>query len=179
MPAPEAPLQDDGGLTPVSAGWFVVNVAAARGVSHPTAGAYVPFDNREQPFPHYGINIHILQPGEPNALYHEESTQEDFLVLHGECLAIIEGEQRRLRRWDFVHCPPGTRHVFVGAGDGPCAILMTGARQEGATVHYPVEPLAEPYGATVPEPTDDPREAYAAAGWSREFTPGRLPWPPS
>ena len=67
--------------------------------------------------------MQILQPGQPNCLYHSEPVQEDFLVLHGECLVILEGEERRLRQWDFVHCPPGAEHVFVGAGDGPCAVL--------------------------------------------------------
>jgi len=156
--------------------WFVVNVADAPALRHDLAGAFVPFESREQRFPDFGINIHVLRPGEPNAKYHAESVQEDFLVLSGECLAIVEGEERRLRAWDFLHCPAGTAHVLVGAGDGPCAVLMVGARREGATVHYPVSELAARHGASVPEATDDPRQAYA--DWSGEFVPTKLDWPP-
>ena len=123
-------------------------------------GTFVPFESRDERFPDYGINIHVLQPGEPNGSYHRESVQEDFLVLAGECLGIIDGAEHRFRAWDFVHCPAGTDHIFVGAGDGPCAILMVGTRRDDATIHYPVDELAARHGASVTEPTDDPREAY-------------------
>jgi uncharacterized cupin superfamily protein len=159
------------------AGWFVVNVAEARAVAVEGSGAYVPFEPQGERFPDYGINIQVLPPGEPNAMYHSESVQEDFLVLSGECLAIVEDEEIRLRAWDFVHCPPGTSHVFVGAGDGPCAILMVGARGEGATVHYPVSAVAASHGASVRTPTDSPGEAYA--DWPDEYTETRLDWPPA
>ena len=123
-------------------GWFVVNVAAAKAFRHEHAGSYVPFEDPEERFPDYGINVHLLEPGQPNAKYHAESVQEDFLVLSGECVAILDGEERRLEAWDFVHCPAGTEHVFVGAGQGPCAILMVGARRPDPTIHYPVNELA-------------------------------------
>ena len=100
--------------------------------------------------------------------------REDFLVLSGECLVIIDNEERRLRTWDFVHCPPGTDHVFVGAGDGPCAILMIGARGDYG-IHYPVNTRAGAHGASVTTPTDTPAEAYA--DWPGEFTPTQLEWP--
>ena len=156
--------------------WFVVNVATAKAFKHEHAGSYVPFEDPEERFPDYGINIHLLEPGQPNAKYHAESVQEDFLVLSGECVAILDGDERRLEAWDFVHCPAGTEHVFVGAGQGPCAILMVGARRPDATVHYPVNELAARYGASTAEPTSKPEEAYA--DWSSELTPARLPWPP-
>jgi uncharacterized cupin superfamily protein len=156
--------------------WFVVNVADAPAKAHPTAGTYVPFESREHRFTDFGINIHVLRPGEPNAKYHRESVQEDFLVLHGQCLAIIEGEEHRLKAWDFVHCGPGTAHVFVGAGDEPCAILMVGTRRDDATVEYPPEPLARRFGADVRETTDDARAAYA--DWADTFEETRLDWPP-
>ena len=101
---------------------------------------------------------------------------EDFLVLHGECIAIIEEEERPLRQWDFVHCPPGTRHVFVGAGDGPCAILMIGARDREDETVYPASEVAARYGASAAETTTSGREAY------RDFPPhtrGRFTWPPA
>jgi uncharacterized cupin superfamily protein len=88
-------------------------------------------------FPELGIKIAVLEPGEPSGLYHSDSAQEDFLVLQGECVARIEGEERLLRQWDFLHCAAGTRHGFVGAGDGPCALLMVGARTTGRTFDYP------------------------------------------
>lgn len=158
------------------ADWFIVNVADAPALRHEQAGRYVPFESPEARFPEIGVNIHVLQPGEPNAKYHAEEAQEDFLVLSGECLVIIDGQERTLRAWDFVHCPPGTEHVFVGAGNGPCAILMIGARGPDKGVHYPVNETAARYGASVTEPTSSPAEAYS--DWSSEFTPTRLDWPP-
>jgi uncharacterized cupin superfamily protein len=158
------------------ADWFVLNVADAPAKRHPLAGAFVPFETPDQRFEDFGINIHVLEPGEPNAKYHSEGVQEDFLVLHGECIAIIEGAEHPLRAWDFVHCPAGTAHVFVGAGDGPCAILMVGTRREDAPVHYPVEAAAAAYGASVPAATDSPAEAYA--DWGGDFEDTRLDWPP-
>ena len=127
------------------------------------------------PWADTGVNVQILQPGEPNCRYHSEPVQEDFLVLHGECVAIIEGEEHPLRRWDFFHCPPGVEHVFVGAGDGPCAILMIGSRRLDRA-HYPVNEVAAIYDASVSQVTDDPAEAYA--DWRREpWQPAENPWP--
>jgi uncharacterized cupin superfamily protein len=157
--------------------WFVVNVADAPAVGNEVCGAWAAFENPEDPFPDFGINIHVLQPGQPNSKYHSESVQEDFLVLAGECLAIVEGEERRLRAWDFLHCPAGTAHVFVGAGDGPCAILMVGARRPGGTAHYPVNGLAGRYGASAAQATSSSAEAYA--DWREDITPTPLPWAPS
>jgi uncharacterized cupin superfamily protein len=88
----------------------------------------------EEAFPELGINICVLRPGEPSCMYHEEEAQEDFLVLSGECLLVVEGDGRQLRAWDFFHCPPGTAHVLVGAGSGPCLVLAVGARHEGRAI---------------------------------------------
>jgi uncharacterized cupin superfamily protein len=155
--------------------WFVVNVADASAFRHERGGSFVRLESPDARFPETGINIRVLQPGEPNAKYHSESVQEDFLVLAGECLAILDGEERRLRPWDFVHCEPGTAHVFVGAGDGPCAILMVGARREGKTLHYPANDVAGRYGASAPKTTSSPDEAYA--DWPGEFVPITIAWP--
>ncbi len=157
------------------AGWFIVNVADAPAFAHPKRSTSVRFERPDDPFRDFGINIQVLQPNQPNCRYHWESPQEAFLVLHGECIAIIEGEEHRLRQWDFFHCPGGTAHVFVGAGDGPCAVLMVGARDPNERVHYPVNGLAARYDASVKGPTDSPDEAYA--DWGREFTETRLRWP--
>lgn len=157
---------------------FIVNVADAESRAYPGAGEYVRFESDEARFEEFGINIHVLAPGEPNAKYHSENNQEDFLVLSGECLVILDGVEHQLRAWDFVHCPPGTAHVMVGAGQGPCAILMVGSRKgDDEQVTYPVNELAAKYGASVTGETHSPEEAYA--DWSADYTDGKLDWPPT
>lgn len=157
--------------------WFVVNVADSPAFHHPQGGWGTRFEDPGSGFEQVGINIRVLEPGQPNGKYHSERAQEDFLVLGGACIAIIGGEERALKQWDFVHCPPGTEHIFVGAGEGPCTLLMVGARLDDHGLHYPVNELAAAYGASAAESTSDARAAYA--DWSRELTPGKLPWPPA
>src|SRR5438034_9256005 len=176
---PEAPLETtDSGLVPKGEGWFVVNATEARWVEHDAFGSGTTFEGDPE-FAQLGINIGVLSPGQPACLYHRETAQEDFLVLSGECLLLVEGEERPLKQWDFVHCPPGTDHVFVGAGEGPCAILMTGARSADEKIVYLVSELALRHGAGVEIETPSPDEAYAdfgppvaghPAGWET------LPW---
>jgi uncharacterized cupin superfamily protein len=177
---PEARLEDFGsGLAPASDGWFVVNVADAEWWTSSTFGSGVGFETREVSFPQLGINIAVLGPGQSNCLYHSESQQEDFLVLSGEGKLLVEGEERPLRAWDFVHCPAGVEHVFVGAGDGPCVILMTGARTPDERLLYPVSELAARYGASAEEETTDSRQAYARFEPPERKRPAywdRLPW---
>jgi uncharacterized cupin superfamily protein len=121
-----------------SDGWFVLNLTDALAVRNERkGGAVYPLESQESPFGDFGVNVRVVWPGQPNALYHAESGQEGFLVLAGECTLIVEEEERPLRQWDYFHCPPDTRHVIVGAGDGPCAILMIGLRPEVETLHYP------------------------------------------
>jgi uncharacterized cupin superfamily protein len=178
----EARLEDSGsGLTPVTEGWFVVNVRDAEWWYAESRGAGCGFENeygdRPVEFGQLGINLIVLEPGQAS-LYHAEENQEAFLVLSGECALIVEGEERRLRPWDFFHAPPWTEHGFAGAGDAPCVIAMVGART-GPTVHYPASEVAARYGASVAEDTSDWREAYAAVElFRRERPPAwhRLPW---
>jgi uncharacterized cupin superfamily protein len=175
MTVPEAPLQPtDGGLVPGGEGWFVLNARDARWVGGPF-GVYTRFEG-ETRFGARGVNVTLLQPGQPSCRYHGEDEQEDFLVLAGECLLVIEGQERRLRAWDFVHCPAWTEHVLVGAGDGPCAVLAVGTRRAGEVV-YPVSELAQRHGAGVERETRDPEEAYAgaAADVAVEYQDGWLP----
>jgi uncharacterized cupin superfamily protein len=143
-------------------------------------GSRCAFESEEKAeFPQLGISIHVLEPGEPNGLYHAESDQEAFLVLAGECRLLVEGEERLLGTWDFVHCPSGTEHIFVGAGDGPCAILMVGARSEDLQGRYPVSEVAARYGASAAEETSDLMQAYAGFEWFRRKRPAywdQLPW---
>jgi uncharacterized cupin superfamily protein len=147
-----------GGLVPEGAGWFVLNAREARWLTG-EFGAYTRFEGDER-FRSLGFNIGVLEPGQPACYYHAENDQEDFLVLSGECLLLIEGQERRLRAWDFVHCPPWTEHVFVGAGDRPCAVLAVGTRLGDQTV-YPESELAQRHRAGVQRETRDPTQAYA------------------
>jgi uncharacterized cupin superfamily protein len=176
----EARLEDSGsGLAPTGDGWFVVNVGDAEWVTSETFGSGCVFESRSNWFRQFGLNLSVLEPGQPNCLYHSESQQEAFLVLAGECRLLVEGEERLLRAWDFFHCPAGTEHVFVGAGDGPCVILMAGARSEDERLLYPVSELAGRYGASAEEETPDPERAYAAFERPRPGRPpswDRLPW---
>ncbi len=159
----EARLEEQpSGLAPATDGWFVVNVRDAAWIRHDVLGAACRFEGPDAPFRGLGINLRVLQPGQPNALYHEESNQEAFLVLAGECLLIVEGEERPLRAWDFVHCPAHTEHVVVGAGDGPCVVLMVGARREDTRLRYPASEPARRHGASVETATDSAAEAYAS-----------------
>jgi uncharacterized cupin superfamily protein len=182
---PEARLDDSGsGLAPASDGWFVVNVRDAQWLTSENgekkpSGSECAFESGEFSFRQLGVRLHVLPPGEPNGLYHSESEQEDFLVLSGECRLLVEGEERLLRAWDFFHSPAVTEHIFVGAGDGPCVILMVGSRSDDWKVRYPVSALAARYGASAEEETSDPRQAYVQFQPSRRERPSywdRLPW---
>ena len=178
----EARLEDSGsGLAPVTEGWFVVNVRDAEWWFADTRGARCAFENEygDPPveFAELGLNVTILEPGQ-TVLYHAEANQEAFLVLSGECVLIVEGEERRLRPWDFLHSPAWTEHGFVGAGEEPCVIVMVGSRT-GPGVRYPASELAARHGAGVAEETSDPDEAYAGVEWFRRARPpswARLPW---
>jgi uncharacterized cupin superfamily protein len=178
---PEAPLEDFGsGLAPTGEGWFVVNVRDAEWWTG-WCGSDCAFENEmhKVDFPQLGVRLHLVQPDEPSGLYHSESTQEAFLVLSGECRLLVEGEERLLRQWDFFQCAPWTEHIFVGAGDEPCVILMAGARSDDAQGRYPVSELAARYGASVEQETSDSTEALARFELWRRARPsywGRLPW---
>jgi len=177
---PEARLEDScSGLAPADEGWFVVNTRDAEWWTSKYFGSGCVFESEAAEFPQLGINISVLEPGKSNCLYHSEGVQEDFLVLSGRCKALIDGEERELGPWDFVHAPAGTEHVFVGDGDEPCAVLMTGVRERPENLFYPKSELAERYGASAEETTPDPKEAYARFERSERKRPkywDRLPW---
>ena len=176
----EARLEETpSGLAPECDGWFVVNVRDTAWMTSDTFGAGCRFEGPDSPFGDLGINLRVLSPGQPNCLYHAESGQENFLVLAGECLLLVEGEERALETWDFVHCPPNTEHVFVGSGNGPCVILMAGVREPDEKVVYPVSELAQRHGAGVETETTSPAEAYARFPRVKPERPGAweaLPW---
>src|SRR2546421_9605843 len=105
--------------------WFVRNVRDMKWWNRGPRGFVTELvDDPEQ----VGVNLFVLGPGQPMSMYHWEADQEDFLVLSGEALLVVEGEERPLRQWDFVHCPPNVSHTIVGAGSGPVAIVAIGAR---------------------------------------------------
>jgi quercetin dioxygenase-like cupin family protein len=150
------------GLVPEGDGWFVVNARDVTWIRSEERGQDTDFEGRQE-WTQLGFRIQVLSPGQ-RGLYHGEAGQEDFLVVAGECLLIVEGEERRLKQWDFFHCPPWTKHTFVGAGDGPCAIVMVGSRAGGFEVVYAVDEVAAKHGACVDEETSSPDEAYSRFG---------------
>ena len=115
----KARLDDVGsGLAPVSPGWFVVNVGEAAWLRNDAFGGRCVFessrrvlaerpDAEPQMFADTGFTLAVLEPGKPSGMYHAESAQEDFLVLAGSCLLLVEDRERPLGAWDFVHCPAG------------------------------------------------------------------------
>jgi uncharacterized cupin superfamily protein len=166
----EAPLRaEDAGLVPDGDGWFIVNVAEASGMASERFGSAAVFEGRAG-FPEFGINVRLLAPGQPASMYHREDVQEAFLVLDGECVAIVEDEERPMGKGDLLHCPAGTAHVIVGAGDGPAVVLMVGARRAGRELSFPAGAAAARHGASVEQDTDDAAVAYAGT-----FRPVRRP----
>jgi len=159
---PEAPLErGEAALVPAGEGWFVVNARDVEWVSFGGSGASTRFEGPDVRLADLGIGLEVLGPGEPMAMYHAEGAQEGFLVLSGEAVLLIEGEERPLRAWDYVHCPPWTAHVIVGAGPGPCVVFAVGARRKGRGIRYPVDEVALRHGAGIEEETSDASVAYA------------------
>jgi uncharacterized cupin superfamily protein len=177
---PEARLETtEHGLVATGDGWFVLNARASRWYHAPGRSAICDFEG-DQDFAQLGINVSVIGPGESMAMYHWEADQEDFLVLAGEALLIVEGEERALRQWDFVHCPAETKHTIVGAGNAPCVVLAVGARDRSTGPDwgaYTVDEIALRHGAGVEEETTDGKQAYAPLT-KREPTGYREGWLP-
>jgi uncharacterized cupin superfamily protein len=182
---PEATLeQTETGLVPAGAGWFILNAREARWNSRPGRQS-LSFTGStdwvaDTYFPMLGVNLAVLDPGEPNSMYHWETETEAFLALSGEALLIVEGQERPLRQWDFVHCPPKTEHVVVGAGDGPCVLLAMSSRENqafGPYGAYTVDEVARRHGACAEEETQDADVADAAVPKSEpsRYRDGWLP----
>ncbi len=171
MPGAEL-VSTEHGLVPEGEGWFVLDARETQWWERPGRGVLCEFEGAgfegATDFHQLGINLTRLAPGEPMSMYHWEHDQEDFLVLAGEALLVVEGEERPLRPWDFVHCPPGTRHTIVGAGEGPCLVLAVGSRTAGDDWGaYTVDEAALRHDAGVERETTSPPEAYARFGESR------------
>jgi uncharacterized cupin superfamily protein len=161
---------------PDTSHWFIANVAETMGSRSRRFGRAAIFDDpRGDAFPELGFNVRVLEPGHSNGMYHHEGAQECALVLRGECIAIVEDSEHRMGKGDFIHFPRGTPHIIVGAGDGPCTLVMAGSRPSDPAPTYPVSDTAVRHGAGVAEATDDPMVAYAGA--DREIEPlGEIPW---
>jgi uncharacterized cupin superfamily protein len=166
--------QTETGLQAADDGWFILNMADISWATLPGGGTWSAWESPAARSPLLGIGIHILWPGDRPGYYHAESNQEGFLVLSGECLAIVEGQERRMRQWDYLHCPPHTAHITIGAGDGPCALLMVGTRAPDQTIRYLPDPAAARHGAAVQQETNSPREAYRDRP---PIAPAPSPWP--
>jgi uncharacterized cupin superfamily protein len=151
----------ENGLAPEGAGWFVLNARDTAWAEREGMRRSAGFEGSEW-FPEVGVNVSVLEPGKPSGMYHAEPHQEGFLILSGECLLLIEGEERRLGPWDYVHSPAGTEHVLVGAGSGPCVYVAIGGRVGPREYRYPASEFAAKYGAAAGEETTSPGEAYAA-----------------
>ena len=159
-PIPEAKIKTtEFGLVPEGDGWYVLNAKEAKWNKNEKFGESCGFEGNRS-FEQYGMNIHVIYPGQPNCHYHGEDDQEDFLVIKGQCKLLIEGQERELKEWDFVHCPKWARHVFVGTGNEPCTIVMVGGRT-GHGVVYPAIELAKKYQASPENETQSPKESYA------------------
>lgn len=177
MTVPEAELkQTELGLVPEGEGWFVLNARDATWIRSEERGQDTDFQGRQE-WTQLGFRIQVLSRGQ-RGMYHGERGQENFLVVSGACILVIEGEERRLKAWDFVHCPPWTKHVFVGASDEPCVIVMVGSREAGFEVVYAVDEVAARHDAAVLEETSSPDEAYARWGPEERTRckDGWLPW---
>jgi uncharacterized cupin superfamily protein len=177
MAVPEAPLRSTKyGLVADVDGWFVLNGRESRWRDAGPLGKFCSFEGKRR-FRQLGMNLNVLEPGQPMGMYHREHAQEGFLVLSGECLLIVEGEERLLKAWDFFHCPGGTAHILVGAGEGGAVVLAVGARGGRKGLVYPVEAAALKHGAGVEQETTKPAEAYARfPPWARSpYGEGWLP----
>jgi len=148
-------------------GWYVVNAREAAWGHSDDLGSSCRFQDHAH-FEELGFNVTVLRPGQPNARYHAGNRQEGFLVLEGECLLVVEGEERTLRAWDYFHCPSGTAHVIVGAGEGRSVIVMVGARRPGGANVYPVDETALRHRAGVARETDSPELAYEGVAERQE-----------
>jgi uncharacterized cupin superfamily protein len=166
--------QTETGRVPADDGWFILNLSEMSWATFAGGGTWSVFESPATRSPLLGIGVHILWPGDKPGFYHAESNQEGFLVLSGECLAIVEGQERRMGPWDYLHCPPGTAHITIGAGDGPCALVMVGTRSPDQKIRYLADPTAARHGAAVEVETDSPREAYVNRP---PITPAPSPWP--
>lgn len=177
---PEVPLvTSEHGLVPEAgkSGWYVMNLGQAEWAGNDAYGHWSSFEGQRGRFTEVGVNVTVVDPGQPACLYHRETTQEGYLVLEGECTLLIEDQERPLRQWDYVHLPPGAAHVLVGAGSGPAAVLMLGARPPEAAIQYPSSEVARRHGAGTDQTYETPEEAYGSIPGLTRPSPRPFSWP--
>jgi uncharacterized cupin superfamily protein len=177
---PEATLElTEHGLVPQGEGWFILSARDARWYHAEGRSAWCDFEG-DQDWDQIGVNIQVLEPGQSTGMYHWEADQEDFLLVRGEALLIVEGEERPLRQWDFVHCPPRTNHIIVATGTGPAIVVAIGGRAHQNAPGwggYTVDEAALRHGVGVEEETTDAQVAYANVN-RRKHTRYRAGWLP-
>jgi uncharacterized cupin superfamily protein len=168
----EAPFEaSEHGLVCKGEGWFVVNARDVRWRESKGRGASSNFGG-DTVFEQLGVGITVVGPNEPTTTYHWETDQEDFLVLRGGGVAIVDGAEQPLRQWDFIHCPPGVAHAFVGGPEG-LVLFGVGARERHTMLNddgervgrpdwgeYVADPIAAKHGAAPDETTTSAAEAY-------------------
>jgi uncharacterized cupin superfamily protein len=164
----------ESGLRPADDGWFILNLQDIAWDTVEGGGTWCAFEAAGGAPNAIGVGVHVLPPGESSGFYHRESDQEGFFVLAGECTLIVEGEERAMRQWDYFHCPPGTVHMTVGAGEQGCALFMLGGRSDDHTIEYPADPVAARHGVSVERTTTSAREAYKDRP---PIVPASSPWP--
>jgi uncharacterized cupin superfamily protein len=164
----EAVIQDG---VPTTAGWFVINARDARWMHNDMRSVCKFGGEGPAHFDDLGIGLYWIEPGRPMTLYHHEAGQEDFLILRGECVLVIETQERTVRAWDLVHCPPGTAHTLIAAGTESALILAVGARRERGSARYPVAAAAIRHGAGVPDAQTSARDHYVTFGTPRPGPP--------
>jgi uncharacterized cupin superfamily protein len=170
--------QSEDGLVAKGEGWFVMNARDSVWRYVESRGGFANIEGDQTWL--VGVNLFVLEPGNPMSMYHWEADQEDFLVLSGEALLIAEGKERPLQQWDFVHCPPGMKHNIVGAGSGTCVVLAVGARTKADSPDwggYTVDEASAKYGGSSDVETNDAEVAYAKVPWrtNTRYRDGWLP----
>ena len=155
---PEAEVTEtENGLVPEGDGWFILNARDVPWLHSDRMGSACFFEG-ETHFPELGLNVGVIPPGDGTTMYHYEDAQEGFLVVAGEGIVIVEGEERPVRAWDYFHCPAGTPHAMVATGEEPMVVISVGARREAVETVYPVDETAQKHGVGVDE--EKTRGAY-------------------
>ena len=170
------------GLVTDGEGWFVVNARDSRWRDEGPLGSYCTFEGKRR-FPHFGINISVLEPGERIGMYHRENAQEAFLILAGECTLLVEGGSGDLpsgisstapRARSTSSSPPAINQRSYWPSEGVAGASAAGsstrcARRRRATARAS---FARPPKAAVAY-----AEVYAKLPRSRfvKFRPGWLP----
>jgi hypothetical protein len=177
MPVNEASSEETPyGRYITSDGWFVLNIADALAVRNDEkGGATYPLEPRESPFRDVGIRVPSSRRANRTRSTTPKACRKGFSCSRASARSSWRRTNGRCGSGTTSTVQPVRASVIVGAGDGPCSILMLGARPD-VEVRYPVSEVAAKYDASAVKDTDDADEAYA--DWPGEYVPVRLSWPP-